>query len=562
MLPETAMDAPDGRADAGALQEDVARLRRDVAAERARLSRRRSDRGKLGELERRAQDLAPAARPPAERLAASLRRRLDEAVLLDGDDDALATRLRELEEALLQRSDALAAQRKRATAPAPGPAAPPERAPPPDRARQRRVERLEAELDALDDELRTHRNDLRTEGGQPDAARELAGSTSRQRIDAFELDARRLLQAAARRARQLHVQRIAGEQLLRRFDLLAPASGAERIEALGRHLREEHGRTLAELERFWTAQWAEIARRADVLVIQRLASTHAIPDIDPAFEIVSLREGDLAVLAGYLRFETWQLMQAAANRLPRRSRQAFLCARGDGAAAGQAAHDDLFVPPLPPTATLALARKAGALDDLQPLGRIDASPGARWRRGDYLAAIGRFAKEVTRTPMAILGPLGFLAMLGLSPNMQLKGLAKEYWGVGALVLVVAILVSVYTFWRKSMLAEKTVLERGKAQLRELLRKRGDAVWQEWRQQLAEHGERSIRRSLALLAEGAPLVGNPGSGARERQLAETQARDAGAAVKRLETGAAALRRLRERRVPELRSALRALEEGGP
>ena len=561
MLPETAMDAPDGREDAGALQEDVARLRRDVAAERARLARRRSDRGKLAELERRAQDLAPAARPPAERLAASLRRRLDEAVLLDGDDDALATRLRELELALQLRSDALAGQRRRATAPAAGADVPPGRAPPPDRARQRRVERLEAELDALDDELRTHRNELRTEGGQPDAAHALAGSTSRQRIDAFELDAQRLLQATARRARQLHVQRIAGEQLLRRLDQLAPASGAERIEALGRHLREEHGRTLAELERFWTAQWAEIARRADVLVIQRLASTHAIPDIDPAFEIVSLREGDLAVLAGYLRFETWLLLQAASRRLPRRSRQAFLCARGD-AAWGRSAHDDLFVPPLPPAATLALARKAGALDDLQPLGRIDASPGARWRRGDYLAAIGRFAKEVTRTPMAILGPLGFLAMFGISLNIELKALAKDYWSVGALVLVVAILVSVYTFWRKSMLAEKTVLERGKAQLRELLRKRGDAIWQEWRQQLAEHGERSIRRSLALLAEGAPPVGNPGSGARERQMADTQARDAGAAVKRLETGAAALRRLRERRVPELRAALRALEEGGP
>lgn len=555
------MDTPDNREDTGALQEDMARLRRDAAAERARLARRRSDRAKLAEMERRAQEVDPAARPAAERLAASLRRRLDDAVLLDGDDDALAGRLKEIEQSLQQRSDALAGQRRRAAAPPPGAEAPRDRAPPPDRARQRRVERLDAEIDATEDELRTHRNDLRTDGGQPDAAPAPASNLALQRIDALELDARRLLQAAARRARQLHLQRIAGEQMLRRLDEGLPASAAERIEALGRHLREEYGRTLAELERHWTTQWAEIVRRADVLVIQRLAGTHAIPDIDPDFEIVSLRDADLAVLASYLRFETWQLMQAAAGQLPRRSRQAFLCARGD-AASGRAAPDDLLVPPLPAAATLALARKAGALDDLQPLGRIDAAPGVRWRRGDYLAAIGRFAKEVTRAPMAILGPLGFLTMFGISLNTELKGLAKEYWGVGALVLVLAILLSVYTFWRKSMLAEKTVLERGKTQLRDLLRKRGELAWQEWRQQLADHGERSIRRALALLAEAAPAAVNPGSGARERQLAESQVRDAGSLLKRLEAGAAALRRLRERRVPELRAALRALEEGGP
>lgn len=167
-------------------------------------------------------------------------------------------------------------------------------------------------------------------------------------------------------------------------------------------------------------------------------------------------------------------------------------------------------------------------------------------------------------PQVLLGPLMGLAFIGFNAMQELKKQTTQGDAgkvIGWTVIGVSAIYAIWKLTTQSRLNEQVQLERGKSQLREALRKRGDEVAQAWHRQLQEHGERCIQRSLVLLREPcmALVEAQAGKAARQRERLEAQARDTDELLHVLQAAAATLRKLRTRQLPEAEAALRGLTE---
>lgn len=570
------MDDGTGNSASSDLKARLLLLRREVLTVRSKVVRRRADRAKVEELTQRIESGDAATRTALERVLASLQRRLRDEAIQDGDDDALAQRLAAAEAGMRDCERAINEQRQRDRARPDAPAQPTGIA---DKQRARQLERCQRDIAELRTVLSETSTALQYEGvaalgdataaGSPpavsptDVRNELAAlrewATSLNETLRKAVTASRFRQAAHRMA----LTSIAHTDL---------TSVDASLDALGKHLRAELQHTVRQVERHFLEQWSIIVERADQLLISRIASVDAQPTVDPSYETLSFRATDVRALSAYLRMEVWPILHTESRLLPQRSRLGLQNARGRFPAwaaailpahfAGLAEREDLLIPTLPKATVLATTAFAGELK-LPDIGRVDVSPRKRFLRGDRIAAVGQFLKEVSRTPALMLGPLMGLAYVGINVISALKKEATEnsehgIW-IGVGVLVASAVVAAYMLHRKERLAEQTALDRAKTQLRELLRKRGEDVAQLWRKHLEEHGELNINRALTLLRYPAITAFDDEVRrvAKQRLRAEQLASDAEASARRLDAIDQTLQKLLDRQLPDAERVAAAL-----
>jgi hypothetical protein len=535
--------------------EELRRLRRELAKERAKLARRQADRERIANLEKTATG-EPGAADASRRLVKALQRRLDDAVLLDGDDAALASRVLAVQTALEQAERGVDSERTTTPKSGAGSGAN-------DRTRQRQRQKIEEELREINvacDEL------LRAAAarGVPPEAEPFSEDGAARDSFAEQLAAARgrseaLAASLALRARALRVQRLSAGQALRHLEHCARGVSTAELDALCRDVRREVQRALADLDRHLTVQWPKVHAELDRLIVQRIRRTEATPEIDTSFETLAFRAEDLELLGAALRLHLWPMIETVAQLLPQVTRAAFAkaLARIDPATPLAAGLDLSMVTPLPANVARSLLQKASSFDDVGPLGRVAVPPGKLFRRGERLVATGRMMQQVSRMPMMFLGPTAGLSFVGFS----LVSEAREYLPLGIAVLVLSAFFAPGILRRRAWLEEQVLLERGRAALRESLRKRGAEALQALRKVVADYLDASIERLASDMRAAAEVADKKEAERLERRRARLNdsCRDLDATIDKLDSLRDECDKLRQRRIAECQRLIDAFGE---
>ncbi len=203
--------------------------------------------------------------------------------------------------------------------------------------------------------------------------------------------------------------------------------------------------------------------------------------------------------------------------------------------------------PLPANVARSLLLRASTFDDLAPLGRVAVPPGKLFRRGERLVATGRLLQQISRMPMMVLGPLAGLSFVSVS----VVSIFKSMLPLGIAVLVLSAFLAPGMLRRRAWLEEQVLLERGRAQLRESLRKRGADALQAWRKLVGEHLEAAAERLAGAMraAVEATCKRETERFEQRRLRLSDQCRDLDAAIGKLDALRDECGKLRQRRLPE-------------
>jgi hypothetical protein len=188
---------------------------------------------------------------------------------------------------------------------------------------------------------------------------------------------------------------------------------------------------------------------------------------------------------------------------------------------------------------------------------VGVPPGKLFRRGERLVATGRLLQQISRIPMMVLGPLAGLSFVSVSVVGTLKGTLP----LGIAVLVLSAFFAPGMLRRRAWLEEQVLLERGRAQLRESLRKRGADALQAWRKIVGEHLEGVAER----LAGAMRAVGEAACRKeterfeQRRQRHSDSCRDLDAAIGKIDALRDECGKLRQRRLAECQRLIDALVE---